>query len=98
MRRVHYIIGLTALAVSAAAAGYAQAPQGAGGGGQGGGRGGGANFPPPVVPAVLQNYAPVTDARLKNPEDANWLMIRRTYDGWGYSPLKQITAANVARL
>jgi len=98
MRRVQYIIGVTALAVSAAAAGYAQAPQGAGGGGQGGGRGGGANFPPPVVPAVLQTYAPVTDARLKNPEESNWLMIRRTYDGWGYSPLKQITPANVARL
>jgi alcohol dehydrogenase (cytochrome c) len=25
-------------------------------------------------------------------------MIRRTYDGWGYSPLSQITAANVSRL
>ena len=25
-------------------------------------------------------------------------MIRRTYDGWGYSPLEQITPANVARL
>jgi alcohol dehydrogenase (cytochrome c) len=50
------------------------------------------------VPAVLQTYAPVTEARLKNPEEGNWLMIRRTYDGWGYSPLKQITPANVARL
>jgi alcohol dehydrogenase (cytochrome c) len=26
------------------------------------------------------------------------MMNRRTYDGWGYSPLTQITAANVARL
>ncbi len=25
-------------------------------------------------------------------------MYRRTYDGWGYSPLSQITAANVGRL
>ena len=25
-------------------------------------------------------------------------MVRRTYDGWGYSPLDQITAANAARL
>jgi alcohol dehydrogenase (cytochrome c) len=50
------------------------------------------------VPAVLQNYQPVTAERLKNPEDRNWLMIRRTYDGWGYSPLDQITPANVARL
>ena len=50
------------------------------------------------VPAILQNYQPVTAERLKNPEDGNWLMIRRTYDGWGYSPLDQITPANVARL
>ena len=45
------------------------------------------------VPAVLRNYQPVTGERLKNPEEDNWLMVRRTYDGWGYSPLKQITPA-----
>ena len=39
------------------------------------------------TPAVLQSYQPVTAERLKNPEAGNWLMIRRTYDGWGYSPL-----------
>jgi len=54
--------------------------------------------PPAPVPPVLQRYQPVTEERLKNPEDGNWLMIRRTYDGWGYSPLDQITPANVARL
>jgi alcohol dehydrogenase (cytochrome c) len=54
--------------------------------------------PPAPMPAVLRNYQPVSSERLKNPEDANWLMIRRTYDGWGYSPLGQITPANVARL
>ena len=59
------------------------------------GRGG---APPAPMPAILQNYQPVTPERLKNPEDGNWLMIRRTYDGWGYSPLDQITPANVARL
>ena len=48
--------------------------------------------------AILRTYQPVTAARLLSPEDANWLMIRRTYDGWGYSPLDQITTANVARL
>src|SRR5712691_4238804 len=53
---------------------------------------------PEPVPAVLQNYQPVTAERLKSPEDRNWLMIRRTYDGWGYSPLDQITPANVSRL
>ena len=39
------------------------------------------------VPPVLQNYKPVTAERLKKPEDGDWLMVRRTYDGWGYSPL-----------
>jgi len=62
-----------------------------------------AQAPPPAavsvpLPAVLRNYQPVTAERLKKPEDGNWLMIRRTYDGWGYSPLKQITAANVKGL
>jgi alcohol dehydrogenase (cytochrome c) len=65
---------------------------------QGRGGQGGPAFPPPVMPALLQNYQPVTEARLKNPEPENWLQIRRTYDGWGYSPLKQITAANVSKL
>src|SRR5260370_38165725 len=54
--------------------------------------------PPARVPAVLQNYKPVTAERLKNPEDSDWLMVRRTYNGWGYSPLFQITTANVQRL
>ena len=54
--------------------------------------------PDTPMPAILRNYQPVTAERLKHPEDANWLMIRRTYDGWGYSPLDQITPANVARL
>ena len=43
-------------------------------------------------------YAPVTDARLTNPEPENWLMYRRTYDSQGYSPLDQINAKNVAGL
>jgi len=53
---------------------------------------------PAPMPAVLRNYQPVTAERLKNPEDGNWLMIRRTYNGWGYSPLKEITPGNVKRL
>jgi alcohol dehydrogenase (cytochrome c) len=56
--------------------------------------------PPPKVPipSVLQNYQPVTDQRLTAPADGDWPMVRRSYDGWGYSPLNQITPANVARL
>jgi len=60
--------------------------------------------PPPTpetprpVPPILQGYKPVTAERLKQPEDGDWLMYRRTYDGWGYSPLSQITTENVGRL
>ena len=43
-------------------------------------------------------YAPVTADRLLNSEPHNWLMYRRTYNGWGYSPLDQITPANIASL
>jgi alcohol dehydrogenase (cytochrome c) len=53
---------------------------------------------PGPTPGILQRYTPVTAERLKKPEDANWLLFRRTYDGWGYSPLADITPANVARL
>jgi alcohol dehydrogenase (cytochrome c) len=55
------------------------------------------NTPAPVPP-ILQSYKPVTAERLKQPEDGNWLLYRRTYDGWGYSPLSQVTTENVARL
>src|SRR2546425_1545766 len=54
--------------------------------------------PSTPVPAILQNYKPVTAERLKKPDDGDWLMVRRTYDGWGYSPLDQVTPSNVARL
>jgi alcohol dehydrogenase (cytochrome c) len=54
--------------------------------------------PPPPMPELLKTYQPVTAERLKHPEPANWLMIRGTYDGWGYSRLDQITPANAARL
>jgi alcohol dehydrogenase (cytochrome c) len=56
-----------------------------------------------LVPAMLAaqgggGYAPVTDARLLNPEPHNWLMYRGNYEGWGYSPLDRITKGNVKRL
>jgi alcohol dehydrogenase (cytochrome c) len=50
------------------------------------------------TPPILQNYKPVTSERLRKPEDVDWLMPRRTFDGWGYSPLTQITPQNVQRL
>ena len=50
------------------------------------------------VMALAMDYTPVTDARLKNPEPANWLMYRGNYAGWGYSPLKQVTDKNAKNL
>src|SRR5437899_10965934 len=54
--------------------------------------------PPDPVPVILRSYKPVTAERLNSPGDSDWLLVRRTYDGWGYSPLDQITPANVTRL
>lgn len=44
------------------------------------------------------HITPVTDEMLSNPPDGDWLMWRRTYDGWGYSPLDQINKENVGGL
>lgn len=81
-----------------------QAPAGAppAGGGQGvEGRIGG----PPAVPAgpqapqgPLVSFAPVTDAMLRDPAPGDWLMWRRTYNAWGYSPLNQVNRNNVRNL
>ena len=40
---------------------------------------------------------PVTDAMLQKPDPGDWLMWRRTLDGWGYSPLNQINRTNVSQ-
>ena len=53
---------------------------------------------PPPMPAILKAYQPVSAQRLRTPPDGEWPMIRRTYDGWGYSPLDEIDAGNVRRL
>ena len=49
----------------------------------------------PAEPLAL---GPVTDAMLREPAPGDWLMYRRTYDGWGYSPLDQIDRSNVGEL
>ena len=43
-------------------------------------------------------YPTVTDDRLLHPDAGDWLMYRRTYDGSGFSPLKQITPSNIRKL
>ena len=61
-----------------------------------------AQGPPPPrglsVAGEVKNYVPVTDAMLKNPEPGDWLMARRNYQAWSYSPLTEITRANVKDL
>ena len=42
--------------------------------------------------------SPVTDAMLDDPPAADWLHWRQSPEGWGYSPLDQITRENVSEL
>ena len=48
--------------------------------------------------APLARITPVSDAMLRDPPAGDWLMWRRTYDGRGWSPLKQVDRTNVAHL
>jgi len=63
---------------------------------------GGAAATPPApgltIAGEVPNYAPVTDAMLRNPPPGDWLMVRRNYQAWSYSPLSEVTPANVGRL
>ena len=54
--------------------------------------------PGPVVPLTLHQPSPVPAETLLNPPAEDWLMFRRTLNGWGYSPLEQITPQNVKGL
>jgi alcohol dehydrogenase (cytochrome c) len=52
------------------------------------------------IPVRAAEWTEVTDARLLDAEkDANnWLTYYRTYNGWRYSPLSQITPQTISRL
>ena len=52
----------------------------------------------PLAAQTPVEIAPVTDAMLEAPAPEDWLTWRRTVDGWGYSPLDQITTDNVGAL
>ena len=53
-----------------------------------------------AAPASAQEdeLVSITDAMLQDPDPDDWINWRRTLDGWGYSPLDQITTENVHRL
>lgn len=53
-------------------------------------------WPQPANP--LANFKPVTEAELDDPAAQDWPAWRRSHLGQGWSPLKQITAANVKSL
>src|SRR3984893_16562934 len=51
-----------------------------------------------TVTGEVKNYAPVTDAMLRDPDPGDWLMIRRNYKAWSYSQLNDVNASNVKEL
>ncbi len=51
-----------------------------------------------TVAGEVKNFVPVTDAMLRNPDPADWLMLRHDYKATYYSPLNQITTKNVGDL
>ena len=51
-----------------------------------------------TVAGTVEDYRPVTDEMLRNPDDGDWLMIRRNYQAWNYSPLADIDRSNAGEL
>jgi len=51
-----------------------------------------------TVADLMQNFVPVTDAMLRNPDPADWPMMRGNYYAQSYSPLDQINVDNVGEL
>lgn len=54
--------------------------------------------PPPPRANPLNAIRPVTEAMLTKPADGEWLTWRRTYEAYGYSPLKKINKNTVQDL
>jgi alcohol dehydrogenase (cytochrome c) len=51
-----------------------------------------------TVRGEVKNYVPVSDEMLTHPDPNDWLMFRRNYLAWSYSPLAQIHTRNVRDL
>ena len=52
----------------------------------------------PLSQGSVADFAPITDAELEDPAPQDWLMYRRTYDAWGFSPLADVNRDNVSQL
>ena len=51
-----------------------------------------------TVADLMRDFVPVTDEMLRDPDPADWPMIRRDYSAHSYSPLDQIDRGNVGNL
>jgi len=51
-----------------------------------------------TVEGSVENFVPVSDAMLRDPDPDDWLMLRGNYQAWSYSPLRDITRENVGEL
>ena len=51
-----------------------------------------------TVAGRVENFEPLTDAVLRDPDPADWPMIRRDYGASNYSPLSQINRGNIDSL
>lgn len=71
---------------------------GAGGAGGRGGRGGEVPASGLTVTGEVKTFTPVTEEMLRNPPPGDWLMARRNYQAWSYSPLTEINRKNVKEL
>ena len=93
---VAYIVRENGVAPGTAALGGVTAPAD--------GRGAAGTSPPAAAAGGTRVFrpiperTPVTDAMLRDPDPDDWLIYRRTYDGWGHSPLDQIDRENVGDL
>jgi alcohol dehydrogenase (cytochrome c) len=90
-----------AIAIRTFATGVVPQVQAGGGAGKQGKQAKQAGKQAPAAPRGLtiageaKAFTPVTEAMLRNPDPNDWLMIRRDYKANNFSPLNQITAANV---
>ena len=51
-----------------------------------------------TLAGAVEGYRPVTDEMLRDPDDGDWLMIRRNYEAWSHSPLADVDRSNVGGL
>jgi alcohol dehydrogenase (cytochrome c) len=66
--------------------------------GRGGGRAGqGGGVVGITLAGEVKNDVPVTDEMLRNPDPGDWLMARRNYQGWSYSPRSRTSRARTSR-